>query len=160
MSKTWKWLIGIFIGLLLVCVIAGLAFMVFGSLRGTGWMMGAQLPHAWDGGRLNPRNDIPWNLVPMRPNLWMHGFMPFGGLLRVLFCLGFLALLGLGVAALVAAFTQSRKPATATASPVHPVNEPDRVTTPARACPNCQHEVNPDWSHCPYCGSALTPPEQ
>jgi hypothetical protein len=158
MSKTWKWIIGILIGLLVVCVIAGLAFTIFGSLRGGAWVMGTHMPRYWDGGRLNPRNDIPWNNMPMRPNLWMRGFLPFGGLLRGLFCLGFLFLLGVGVAALIAAFTRSRKPAAAVVQPA-PAAEKAQAAIPARNCPNCDRPVEDGWSHCPYCGTTLTPPE-
>jgi hypothetical protein len=160
MSKTWKWIIGILIGLVVLCVVAGLAFMVFGSIRGGAWVMGTHMPRYWGGGRLNPRNDIPWEHMPMRPNLWMRGFLPFGGLLRGLFCLGFLVLLGLGVATLIVAFTKSRKPAAAIASPAAPVAEQAQAPIPSRSCPNCQHEVDKDWNHCPFCGTALTSPEQ
>jgi hypothetical protein len=159
MSKTWKWIIGILIGLVVLCVIAGLALMVFGSIRG-GTLVGSHMPRYWDGGRLNPRNEVPWDNMPMRPNLWMRGFLPFGGLLRGLFCLGFLALLGLGVAALVAAFTKSRKPAAAIASPAAPVAEQTQTPIPARSCPNCHNVVDNDWNHCPFCGTALKSPEQ
>jgi hypothetical protein len=162
MSKTWKWIIGIVIGLVVICVIAGLAFIAFGAMQRPELVMSNRLPRMWDGGRLNPRNDIPWNNMPMRPNMWMRGFLPFGGLLRGMFCLGFLVLIGLGVAALIGVFTQSRKPAAAVATPTPaaPVAEQAPATIPAGSCPNCQRPVEEGWNHCPYCGTSLTALEQ
>jgi hypothetical protein len=159
MSKTWKWIIGILIGLIVMCVIAALGFIAFGSMHGTSWVMGAHMPRTWDGGRFNPGNETPWDDMPMRPNRLGRGFLPFGGLLRGLFCVGFLFLIGLGVAALIVAITRSRKPVAAMAPPT-PVAEQAQTTIPAKSCPNCQRPVDEGWSHCPYCGTTLTPPEQ
>ena len=161
MSKTMKWIIGIIVALVVVCGIAALGFLIFSPMRGTAWVMGAHMPRTWDGGRFNPGNDMPWDDMPMRPNRWMPGILPFGGLVRGLFGLGFLFLIGLGVVALVIALMRSRKPAAAVASPgpSTPLAEQAQVAIPARSCPNCQHTVEEGWSHCPYCGTALTPPD-
>jgi hypothetical protein len=100
--------------------------------------------------------------MPMRPNRWMpfgllRGFFPFGGFFGGLLCLGFLVLIVLGVAALVASLTRSQKPAAAIASeaPSTPPAEQAEMAAPSRLCPNCQRPVHDDWSHCPYCGTAL-----
>ena len=159
MSKTMKWIIGILVVLVMVCAVVALGFLAFSPMHGTTWMPGGHMPRYWDGGRFNPRSDMPWDDLPMGPNSWARGLLPFGGLVRGLFCLGFLFLIGLGVVALVLAITQSRKPAAAIASPAKstPLAEQAQAAIPARSCPNCQHPVDDGWTHCPYCGTALTP---
>ena len=161
MSKTTKWIIGIFVGLVVVCVVAALGLLAFSPMHGSAWVMGVHPPRYWDGGRFNPGNVMPWDDMPMRPHRWGRGFLPFGGLFRGLFCLGFLLLIGLGVAALILAITQSRKPAAAIATPAAPTPlvEQTQEAIPARSCPSCQKPIDDGWSHCPYCGTTLTPPD-
>ena len=166
MSKTWKWIIGILVGLVLVCGVVSIGFMVFGRINGSSWGLGVHAPRVWEGERLFPRNDRPWDDMPMHPNRlfpgrMMRGFFPFGGFFGGLFCLGFGLLILLGIVALVLPLTRSRKPAAAGASqaPPAPLAEGAEMATPAHPCPNCQRPLNDDWSHCPYCGTALTPPD-
>ena len=161
MSRTWKWIIGIIIGLVVVCAVAALGFWAFGSMHGSTWTLGGHMPRYWEGGRLNRGYMMPWNNMPMRPYGFGRGYLPFGGFFRGLIGLGFLFLIGLGVAALVLAITRSRKPAAAIVAPATstPPAEQAQAAIPARSCPNCQRPVDEGWSHCPYCGTALTPPE-
>lgn len=32
------------------------------------------------------------------------------------------------------------------------------ITAAARACPACKTALEPDWAHCPRCGTATSPP--
>jgi hypothetical protein len=161
MSKTAKWIIGIFIGLVVLCAVVALGFLALSPMRGTALVIGGHMPRLWEGGRPNPGNDMPWDNMPMRPNRVLRGFLPFGGLFRGLFCLGFLFLIGLGIAALVLAITQTRKSPAAVAAPAAaaPPAQAAQAAIPAPTCPNCQRPVDEGWSHCPYCGTALTTPE-
>ena len=166
MSKTWKWIIGILVGLVLLCGVVSIGFMVFGRINESAWGLGAHAPRVWEGERLFPRNDSPWDDMPMHPNRFfpgrmMPGFLPFGGFFGGLFCLGFLLLILLGIVALVLSLTRTRNQVAAVASeaPPAPIAEGVAMATPARACSNCQRPLNDDWSHCPYCGTALTPPD-
>ncbi len=66
---------------------------------------------------------------------WMMGGMFF----MWLFPLGFLALLGLGIAWLIRAAGGTGNPNPA-----------------GYKCPSCGRAAHADWRNCPYCGSALT----
>lgn len=156
MSKTMRWIVGIAAGLVVVCVVVAIGFLVFNRINGPVWAFG---------GRVAPRNVIPWDDMPIRPR-WLPGgmsryFFPFGSFFGGLVGLGFLFLIVLGIVALVLSLTGSRKPAAPIVSqePSAAYPEQSDMTTPARPCPNCQRSVNEDWSYCPYCGTALTPPE-
>ncbi len=35
---------------------------------------------------------------------------------------------------------------------------PSSPTTPTRTCASCKTALEPDWTHCPRCGMASTPP--
>jgi len=164
MSKTMKWMIGILVGLLVICSLAAAGYLVFSRINLSA--RGVTILRDWDGNRPFDRDVAPWDHMPMSPNRWapdgmMRGFFPFGGLVGGLVCLGFLSLVVLGIAALVISLRRSRKPATATLSQVEPATpgEGEDIATPALTCSNCQRPVNEDWSHCPYCGATLTPQE-
>jgi hypothetical protein len=164
MSKTMKWMIGILVGLLVVCLLAAVGFLVFSQINLPD--RGVTILRDWDGNRPFDRDFAPWDHMPMRPNRWapdglMRGFFPVGGLLSGLLCLGFLVFVVFGVIALVVSLKRSRKPATAAPSQVgHATpSEGEEIAIPARTCSNCQRPVNEDWSHCPYCGATLTPQE-
>lgn len=159
-----KWIVGIAFGLLLLCVLVLVVYVVFSQINLPA--RGVAILRDWDGGRLYHRDMTPWDDMPMRPDRFMpfamtRGFFPFGGLIGGLFCLGLLSLILLGIVALVVTLTRSRTPPAASPAPVQPATPGDgeEVATPARACPNCQRPVMEDWSHCPYCGTALAPPE-
>lgn len=135
-----------------------------------------------------PGQNSPWHMLPrgsfprsempgfgsVFPFIGMRGvhfgfFSPFRLLALPLLCLGFLALLILGVVLLARNNRQSQKtvavqpmPAQvvepAAEAPAAVVSEPE---TPApapesRVCPGCGRQAEADWGHCPYCGSPLT----
>jgi hypothetical protein len=165
MKKVFKWLLGILIGLLLVVILAGGAFLVFNRGHIGGFMMNARneqyqeyrrgMPWQNTPGQRTPRNTGPGYELPMHP-FWgarQGVFRPLGMLFGCLIGIGFLVLAVLGVVALV----KPRHPASTTAvSPatVAPAAQP----TPAaiHSCPHCGRPVQDDWSHCPYCGGPLT----
>lgn len=39
---------------------------------------------------------------------------------------------------------------------VRPAGPPTATSTAPRPCPACQTPLEPDWSHCPRCGTAPT----
>jgi len=164
MSKTMKWMIGILVGLLLVCLLAAAGYLVFSQINLPA--RGVTILRDLDGSRPFDRDVAPWDHMPMRPNRWapaglLRGFFPFGGLIGGLVCLGFLSLVVLGIVALVISLMRSKKPAAVAPSQVGPATpgEGEEMAIPARTCSNCQQPVMDDWSHCPSCGTALAPPE-
>ena len=69
------------------------------------------------------------------------GFGPFGWIGMIFMWLipvGFLVLTGLGVVWLLRVIGSGVNPASA-----------------KRFCPNCGHNLQTDWSNCPYCGTSL-----
>jgi hypothetical protein len=104
-----------------VVVIAGLVALVLLGF-GTGMMGG------WGYGG--------WGMM----GSWGHGFWPFGiGMFFMwLIPLGFIVLVGLGIAWLVKAVSGGNAPA-----------------VPAQSCPSCGRAVQPDWKNCPYCAASL-----
>ncbi len=117
--KAWHWLIVV---VALVALLAGVAVIPFfagrfGLLGGYRGMMGLG-----------------------RAGMMAYGPLAWVGILMILFRLGTLVLIVLGVVWLVS--TLSRP---ATLAPI--------VAT--RPCPNCGRPVQADWRNCPYCGTAL-----
>jgi len=167
MNKMLKWIVGTLVFLVFVGGIVAVGLLASGGNDSSEVIIGFQTHRFREGERyfpFNPGDDIPWGGMPMHPNRWLpsgmiRSFFPFGGFFGGLLCLGFL--LVLGAAVLVLVLTRSRKPVVAVASEV-PSTQPAEhaeMATPTRGCLNCQRPVNNDWSHCPYCGTALTPPE-
>jgi len=145
MSKSTKWLLGIGIGLVGLIALAALGYLAFSWWGGSGGMMGTYGFRAW-----GDRGEIPWQRMPMHPG-WEMPYSRFGGfyVLRIvaggLLCLGVLALIGLGLVALVRGLNHPSQPAEKLVTPP----APDLV------CSNCGRPVQDDWSHCPYCGNLL-----
>ena len=152
MRKVLKWILYILLGLVVVGVVAGVVFALFGMGHGA------------------------YGYYMMRPGLRMmqpygfHVFRPsrllFGGIFGGLICLGFLVLIVVGIVALVDWIIRRNRPAQATvpaqttppAQPaaVEPTVAPEQAATPARNCGHCGKPVQDDWMTCPYCGSPLT----
>jgi hypothetical protein len=162
MNKVVKWILIGLLGLVLIACVAGVTFMVLGRWSGAGWMMPGQ---AWEG-RMMPFGRVPFDRMPMHAwggrGIGLFGFFPLGRLLGGLVIFGLFALV---VAGLVALFLRPRHslPAAAVAAPAviaaAPVVEP--AATPAEPaaehlCPSCARPAQPEWQHCPYCGSPLT----
>lgn len=131
MSNVLKWILYVLLGLVILAVIAGIVFAIFGasgySMMGPGFRM-------------------------MRPYGFYHvGISPlraiFGGLLG----LGVFILIIIGIVALISAIVRGSRPAV--------YNQPVQPAQPAvstKACPNCGKPAQEDWKTCPYCGTSLT----
>jgi hypothetical protein len=176
MSRTGKWILGFLIVLLVVCAAAAVGFAVFGRYARTAMVTTWFEQGEPERGRIQPWEDMPMHpgrippvqdmpRMPYRafPGRLLPGVMPFGGFFGILLCLGFLLLLGLSAAALVISLGRPRNPTPAAVAAPAPTAaslpaSPEPVA-PSQACPSCQRAVNDDWSHCPYCGTALTPGE-
>jgi hypothetical protein len=167
MKKVWKWVIGIVVVLLVVAAIVGGAFLLrnhFANVAGITRSIrpGVQVPgKGWEQ-REGPER-FP-GMMPFDNNGWggygrhmrgpgMMGFgrrMPFAGLFGGLICLGFLALVVLGIIWLV---NRLRKPKVV-AAPVAPVVDaaPAAPLAATHPCPKCGESVQEGWKHCPNCG--------
>jgi zinc-ribbon domain len=171
MNKTLKWILGIVIGLVVIAILAGVAFMVFEHWGGgfrmvetsrvQPWGYERQMPNRALPDGKTPNGEMPYRGMPMHPyeGFPMARYRPLGGLgviIGSLLCLGVFALIVLGIIALVRAIT--RRPHSAEiAPPAAPVTAPVSIspdTTPTHPCPNCDRPVQDDWTHCPYCGTA------
>jgi hypothetical protein len=147
MSKVFKWILYILIGLVIIVVISGAVFAGFGALRGFG------------NGMVRP------GLRMMEPNIRMMGayqyhnptWVIFGGLL----CLGVILLVIVGIVGLVYALTHRNQPVhnlpatQVTAPPAEVVAPTAEEVMPIRTCVNCGKPAQEEWNTCPYCGSPL-----
>jgi hypothetical protein len=155
MKNVLKWA-AIILGILIVLVLVASPFLLRSGF--------ARMPFA--GFSRMPMHPGPdgWNGMGGHPGLrMMGGFGLFGGVGMLLFrLLGNLVVLGLivlGVVALVRYFSKRQPtalpaaPAAFSAAPVTPAPAPAPVQT--QACKACGKDLQPDWSHCPYCGTAV-----
>jgi hypothetical protein len=96
MSNKMKWMVGIVVGLVVVCVVVAVGLLVFSRING---------PLLALGDRDLRRNVLPWDDMPMRPrgiaDSLTRGFFSLGGFLGGLLGLGLLVLIVLGIVALV-----------------------------------------------------------
>jgi hypothetical protein len=111
MSKIWKWILGIAIVLVVVGALGFLAWNTFGSMHWSGRVTAYErgyppmMEEFERGGKNFPGNDYDRGRMPMlggydrfhSPMMGGYGFIPlpfliFGGLLRLVFPLGVLAL--------------------------------------------------------------------
>lgn len=155
MQTFWKWMLGILIALVVIAALAGFGYWLFNR-----WDVGVWGCAPWFGapraqgddwrewGRRMPM--FPYHMPFQRmPGSWLVGFFPLGLILGGLFWLGLLALIVIGVVALVRAVFQPR-PAASVVVPSPAAAEP------LPNCPSCGYAIQPGWKHCPNCGSALT----
>lgn len=175
MKSNTKWIIGIAVTLLVICLVVGAAGVVISMIGGSAWQLETRSGQLWS----DEQEVSPWHAMPMEPGqyLWMHPMRGINGVwsgifspLRIiglcLLCLGFLALLVIGIVLLVR--RPGRSQATTTTAVPEQVPAPAPAPSPApmetlvqetpaaatkRVCPNCAQSVEADWSHCPYCGA-------
>jgi hypothetical protein len=170
MKKVWKWIIGIVIVLVVVAALVTGAILMrnhFANVTSIAQsnQPGLQIPGN-DFNRRNPGRypgmmpfgDDGWGRYGM--NMRGYGMMGlgrrgmFGGLIGGLFCLGFLALLVLGIIWLVR-YLRKPKAGSSVVAPVASIAEPVAVVVPEAAvhpCPKCGEPVQEGWKHCPNCG--------
>jgi len=156
MSRSFKWIIGIFIGVIVVAALVAAGFFVFNHGFGRIGLMDEAL-----GMRLRGNERIqPWRDMPMHPYLRMpgsrigFGYSPLAFVLGGLLRLGLLTLVVVGVIALIRGMWRPRPaevvPAPTIQTPVEPVSP--LLST----CPNCGFAVQEDWKHCPNCAHDLS----
>jgi hypothetical protein len=141
MTKGWKWIIGIVIGLVVLAVLvsAGFAFRMHNAVGGLRGLRG------WDDGLCRGFGMMPFGGMH-RGGFGMMGGGPglfFGGLLQI----GFLVLLVLGIIWLVRKL-QNPAPVAAPMAPAAPV-------TPPASCGKCGYPVQNEWKVCPNCGKKI-----
>jgi hypothetical protein len=145
------------LGLVVIAVLVGVGFMVFGF-------------HAYRSeARLMPGfSQRGYGIMPyggfehMRaPGMMGRGWSPLGGFFGGLICLGFLVLLVLGIIWLVRSLRRPTTVAsvpTAVASMPAPVSQstpevmPEAVVNP---CKRCGKPLQDDWKVCPHCGKKV-----
>jgi hypothetical protein len=152
MKTSIKWILGIVIGLAVVAVLVGAGYLLMNRWSGGYGMMDYPAMHAWGDQRGIPYDGMPMHpdrgFLPMRTGVFAPLWIVAGGL----FCLGALALIVLGIIALVRVI--SRPAASSPAIAPAPVTV--EIPASGRPCPNCERPVQEEWSHCPYCGQVLT----
>jgi hypothetical protein len=180
MKKVWKWVLGIVIGLVVLAALAFGAFMMRGHFGNMAYITrynqpGIQVPGKENGGRVpgpfygnRSFDNRGWGGRGMHmvgPGMMGVGRrMPFGGFFGGLICLGFLALVVLGIIWLV---RRLRKPAAVSApapvvsvpavdaAPVAAPSASEPVVSAVKPCPKCGEPVQEGWKHCPNCGKRL-----
>ena len=172
MSKTWKWVIGILIALV---ILVGCVAIPFGMHQFAGrfaWQFQPEENQQGDYKDFGPGmmwrgqggdNDFGPGMMwrgqggdngfgpgMMGRGYGYHGmmrggfgFFPFGGIFMGLIGL---TILGLAVYGVVALFNRRPAPAMVTA-PVAPVS--------THTCASCGKPTQDDWKTCPYCGNSL-----
>jgi uncharacterized membrane protein len=171
MSRTVKWILGIVLGLVALCALAVIGFFAFSRLNIGALVVRRRAVLPFEGQPTIPM--APFQGMPYRH---FGGFSPFG------FFGGWLviaALLGLFALAVIALIVVLRRPSraafqpAATNQPAAPLqgvapmqtavtgqppssDEMSPGAPPEHSCPSCGRLVQADWSHCPYCGTALT----
>jgi uncharacterized membrane protein len=155
MSKTWKWVIGILIGLLVVAVIIAVPFGMHQLAVNNAAQFSARgLERGFDrdlgpGMMGRGADSYYWHHSMMYQNPGFAGPMAYGqgffifGIFRLLIPL---AVVGLAIYGVVALFRRKPSPAVA-------VDATPAAST--RTCASCGKPAQDDWKTCPYCGSTL-----
>ena len=160
MNKVVKWILLGLLGMVLVAGVAAVTFMLLARWGGVDLLGPGQAL----GGRMMPFGRIPYDRMPMHS--WGGVYSVFGvfSIWRLLGGLLTFGLFALAVAGLLAFFLRIRRsqPAAAVAAPAVSAAAPVFETASApvepaaeRLCPSCARPAQPDWGHCPYCGSPL-----
>lgn len=128
MKNIWLWIVGIG-----TIVIIGLVFLLgLGLFRIQGmpmnWIFGGS--YVWRSGF--------WHHHGVRWGVPMMGF--FGGLLMLLFSVGLLVLVIVGIVLLVRTLQQPNR---------------ETIDSQVKYCNQCGKKIAPDWQVCPYCGEEL-----
>ena len=183
MNRTVKWILGVVLGLVALCILAAVSFFAISRLNLGAVAVGRRAFLPFEGQRS----------LPMAPFQGMHyrhfgGFSPFGFFGGWLIIAALLGLFALAVVAMVLILRRPSRPmlqSVASSSQIPPnqstapmqstafdqsaaINQPadsnqpvapDMTPSPTAAgqnCPSCGRSIQADWSHCPYCGTALS----
>jgi hypothetical protein len=151
MKKLWKWVIGIVLGLVVLAVLVGVGFLVWGNMHVYRGVAQFNRGFSQHGPGMMPYGGFGYEF--RGPGMMGYRMNPFGGLIGGLFVLGFLALVVLGIIWLVTRIS-SPKRVTTISSTAAATSEPMQVAglTP---CKKCGRSLQADWSVCPYCGKKV-----
>lgn len=158
MSKTWKWILGILLVLVIVgSIVCAVAFHA-GFMRTSLVERNIFQPHSWNGfDRNGPMMGGDYGFYNPGSMMRGYGFVPplfgFGfALLRGLVPLTLLGLLVYG------AYWFGKKKSNAQVNAVATSSEsvsgsPAPEPTEEKTCKKCGGIVQEDWRNCPYCGT-------
>ena len=147
MKKVWKWIIGIVLGLVVLAVLVGVAFMLRGNFHADRTEVQVLRGYSERGPGMMPYGGFGYHM--RGPGMMGYGFSPFGGLIGGLFSLAFLALVVLGIIWLVRSLS---KPKLVEAPAAMAVATPAAIANP---CKNCGKPLQDDWKVCPHCGEKV-----
>jgi hypothetical protein len=168
--KTWiKWLLGIFLGIIVVAVLAVGAFLVINRWHNAAGLVSFRQYRFRENGRVmpwqnppqpgSPLNPTPQYRMPMMRPFWGTRLGGLGPLAMFFLCaigIGFLVLIVLGVVYLLSPKKPVTVPVAAAVSPAMVPTAAQPTPAAIHTCPHCGRPVQDDWSHCPYCGGPLT----
>lgn len=145
MSKTWKWILGIVVVLLVVTLLAT-PFLLRSALPASAANRPLVQPRAWDGFKSNDRPFNDWDCHPaMMP--FSRDYLPFGGLFMGL---GMLLSLVIPAAVLFGIIYGAVRLALKNSQMTFP---PAVAPPPTSPCPKCGFAVQTGWKYCPACGA-------
>ena len=151
MKKAWKWVIGIVLGLIILAVLVGVGFLVWGNMHVYRGVAQVNRGFSQRGPEMMPYGGFGYQM--RGPGMMGYRMHPFGGFFGGLLMLGFLALVILGIIWLV---RRVRTPSQVQTTPVVPAasSEPMPAET-LNPCKKCGRPLQADWSVCPYCGKKV-----
>lgn len=145
-KTTTKWILGIAIGLIALVAIVSLGYLIFNHWGEPVWAIRAPGIHPREGWR-----DMPMRPYRVMPPQRIIRYFPLRFLGGGLIYLGLLALIILGIIALIRGL--GRPQTSALAAQTGSAAVVTQATS--QICPNCKRPVQEDWQHCPYCGTDL-----
>ncbi len=158
MKKGWKWIIGIVLGLVILAVLMGVGLMLRGNFngyraeafdsRGNSERGSGMMPYGGFGSHMRGSGMMPYGGFDSQMRefgMMGRGFMPFGGFVGGLVCLGFVALVVLGIIWLVRSLRTPKSVETSAAIPAVVVNP----------CKRCGNPLQDGWNNCPNCGKKV-----
>jgi hypothetical protein len=150
MKTVWKWILGILLGLIVIGVLVGVAFMVFGNFHS--YRVESLNPHGfYNGGPgMMPFGE---NGHMRGPGMMGYGRNPLFGLIGGLFSLGFLVLMVLGIVWLIRTLRSPKAVVATAAMPVETPAATPAIVTPS--CKKCGQPLQDDWKVCPHCGKKV-----
>ncbi len=151
MKKVWKWVIGIILGLIVIAVLVGVGFLVWGDMHVVRGVSQLTPRYSQRGPGIMPYGGFGYGM--RGPGMMGYGIFPFGGIFGGLMMLAFLVLVVLGIIWLV---NRSRAPKPVAATPTAPAASPEpAAVTVLTPCKKCGRPLQAEWAVCPYCGKKV-----
>jgi hypothetical protein len=154
MKTVWKWILGIFLALLIVAVVVLASFYMRGEV--VGYRMQNFDPRGFS---QRVPGGLPFNQFGhMRaPGMMSYGMIHGGGLFGGLLSLGLLALVVMGIIWLFRSLTAPKPMAAQATAPMvaateSPAEIASQETTP---CKRCGKPLQEEWKVCPNCGKKV-----